>query len=133
PYTTLFRSYDNSGADQGTAWRATGFNDGTWSTGTGLFGSETTPAEYPYPFNTAIPAPNAGGHITVYYRAHFNWNGSLTNFQLIATNYVDDGAVFYLNGPEVGRLRLTANPVLYTSTRAPPAHQRLAQTLTPAT
>jgi hypothetical protein len=109
--------WDNSGTDQGTAWRAPTFNDNTWSNGFGLFGRETTPAVYAYPFQTFVPAPSqTGGHITVYYRAHFTWDGSLTNFQLFATNYVDDGAVYYLNGVEVGRLRVTANPVLYTST-----------------
>src|SRR5258708_5163326 len=47
-----------------------------------------------YPFLTTIPAPNqTNGHITTYYRTHFNWDGSLTNVNLISTNYVDDGTV----------------------------------------
>ena len=58
-------------------WRAAGFNDSTWSNGFGLFGRETTPTEYPYPFQTTIPAPSqTGGHITVYYRTHFTWAGA---------------------------------------------------------
>jgi hypothetical protein len=114
--TTSAWRWDNSGTDRGTAWIAPGFNDTTWSNGLGLFGRETTPAEYPYPFQTTIPAPSQpGGHITVYYRTHFNWTGGLTNFQLTTTHYLDDGAVFYLNGFEVDRLRVTASPVLYTS------------------
>ena len=56
------------------------------------------------------PAPNqTGGHLTVYYRTHFNWSGSLTNFTLVSTNYVDDGAVFYLNGVKVGSVRMPAS------------------------
>jgi len=72
-----------------------------------MFGFETTPQEYPYPFQTTIPAPNqANGHNTVYYRTHFQWNSSLTNFSLVSTNYVDDGAVYYLNGSKSGGFAL---------------------------
>jgi hypothetical protein len=103
-----FWKWDNSGGTNlGTTWLQTGFDDSLWSSGQALFGFETTPAEYPYPFLTTIPAPNqANGHITTYYRTHFNWNGSLTNVNLISTNYVDDGTVYYLNGVRVGSLRM---------------------------
>ena len=102
--------YDNSGgADLGTAWVQPSFNDAAWSNGAGLFGHETTPAVYPFPFTTYIPAPrDTGGKITVYYRAHFQWDGSLTNVSLVSTNYIDDGAVYYLNGIRVGALRMPA-------------------------
>ncbi|MGH9419898.1 MAG: lamin tail domain-containing protein, partial [Thermoanaerobaculia bacterium] len=117
--TTSSWRYDNSGVDQGAPWRATGFNDATWSSGFGMFGFETTPQEYPYPFQTTIPAPDqANGHNTVYYRAHFQWDGSLTDFSLISTNYVDDGAVYYLNGVEVSRLRIAAGTVVYATLAA---------------
>ena len=109
--------YDNSGVDRGVTWHASGFADGAWASGKGLFGFETTPQIYPYPFNTVVPAPDqANGHVTVYFRAHFQWTNGLSSFELMATNYLDDGAVFYLNGNEVGRLRVAANPVLYAST-----------------
>src|ERR1043166_2020046 len=85
--------YESSGTDLGTAWRAPGYNDSLWQAGVGMFGFETTPDEYPYPINTLIPAPNQGGVVTVYYRAHFLWtNGS--GFLLVATNYFDDAGVF---------------------------------------
>jgi hypothetical protein len=110
--------YNNTGADLGTAWSQPAYNDAVWTTsGSGLFGFETTPSVYPYPFLTSIPAPaNAGGHLTVYYRTHFQWNGGVTNFNLVSTNYVDDGAVYYLNGARVGSLRMPA-----TVTYATPA------------
>jgi hypothetical protein len=107
--------YDNSGVDQGTTWTQVGYPDSTWPNGSGLFGFETTPAEYPYPFVTTIPAPSqTGGHLTVYYRTHFTWNGGLTNFTLLSTNYIDDGAVFYLNNVKVGSVRMPAS-VSYTT------------------
>ena len=40
---------------------------------------------------------------------------SLTNFTLVSTNYVDDGAVYYLNGVKAGALRMTGT-VSYTTT-----------------
>ena len=129
--TTSSWRWDNSGVDQGTAWRAPAFNDAAWSSGFGLFGRETTPANYAYPFTTTIPAPaQPGGQNTVYYRAHFNWAGGLTGFQLRATNYVDDGAVFYLNGTEVSRLRVAASPVLYASPGGDQTAEGTAEILT---
>jgi hypothetical protein len=113
--TTAWR-YNNSGANLGTNWVAPAYADAAWSSGFGLFGFETTPAEYPYPFQTTIPAPNqANGHITVYYRAHFEWTNNLASFQLVATNFLDDGAVFYLNGVQVDRLRMPGS-FTYTTT-----------------
>jgi hypothetical protein len=107
--------YDASSNDLGTAWRAVGYNDAAWSGGTGLFGFESTSNQYaPYSFTTYVPSPSRGGPVTVYYRTHFNWtNGA--GWTLVLTNYADDGAVFYLNGTELGRIRVTSNPVLFTS------------------
>jgi hypothetical protein len=101
--------YNNTGVDLGTTWSTNSYNDSGWTTsGPGLFGTENS-SVYPYAILTPIPAPSqTGGHLTVYYRTHFQWNGSLTNFQLVSTNYVDDGAVYYLNGVRVGALRMPA-------------------------
>ncbi|PYJ59276.1 MAG: hypothetical protein DME24_13385, partial [Verrucomicrobia bacterium] len=129
--TTSSWRYDNSGVNQGTGWRAPAFNDSGWASGVGLFGFETTPQEYPYPLQTAIPAPNqANGHVTVYYRTHFQWTSGMTGFELVSTNYVDDGAVYYLNGAEVGRLRISANPVVYSTLAANQPSEGQAEVLT---
>ncbi len=106
--------YNDTGFDFETDWLPAAFDDSGWPAGRGLFGFETSPGLYPFPFNTFSPSPQNGGPITVYYRTHFQWtNGS--GWQFFATNYLDDGAVIYLNGVEAGRLRVTANPVLFTS------------------
>jgi len=107
--------FDDDGIDRGTAWRAAGYDDSGWSTGFALFGFETTPQVYPYPFQTFSPSPDQGGPNTIYLRTHFNWSGSTAGWSLIATSYVDDGAVFYLNGVEAGRVRINANPVFFNS------------------
>ncbi|PYK99745.1 MAG: hypothetical protein DME19_07605, partial [Verrucomicrobia bacterium] len=121
--------FDNSGINQGTAWSQVSFSDSGWAGGGGLFGFETIPSEYPYPFLTPIPAPNqAGGQITVYYRTHFQWNGNLTNFSLVSTNYIDDGAVYYLNGVRVGSLRMPFS-VAYNTTATNQPNEGLPEVL----
>ena len=101
--------------DQGTAWRAPGFDDSGWPTGVGLFGYETNPGQYQYPFNTFIPSTGSSpaGPTTVYYRAHFQWPYGPRGAVLTGTSFIDDGAVFYLNGVEVGRHLISAYPVLF--------------------
>ncbi len=119
--------YDNSGGTNfGTSWYQTAFEDTAWTNGTGLFGSESTPAEYPFPFTTFIPAPNQpGGHIAVFYRTHFQWDGSLTNVMLASTNYIDDGSVYYLNGFRCGAIRMPASVVYNTVSSGQPPTEGL--------
>jgi len=98
----------------GTGWEQPGYGDSTaaWFSGIALFGHETTPAEYlPYTFPPAsfIPSTAEGGPITVYFRTHFTWSGDPANVTLMATNLIDDSAVYYLNGVEVARIRVPAN------------------------
>src|SRR6185436_8154115 len=47
---------------------------------------------------------------TYYFRTRFNFTGSTAGASLLFSNYVDDGAVFYLNGAEIYRLRVPAAP-----------------------
>jgi len=115
--------YNSSGADLGITWYPSAFNDSAWPSGIGLFGVESTPAEYPYAFNTAVPAPGTGGPITVYYRTHFTGNSSLTNVTLVSTNYLDDGAAYYLNGAKVGSIRMPASYAYNTLSSGQPANE----------
>lgn len=115
-----FWRYNNSGGTNfggSSAWYQPVYaTESLWPTGQGLFGYETTPAEYlPFTFRTSIPAPDqTGGHITVYYRTHFQWNSTLTNYSLVSTNFVDDGAVYYLNGIKLGPVGSIRMPTTYT-------------------
>jgi len=107
--------YNDSGTDLGSAWRANSYpNENLWRSGIGLFGVETS-VPYPYPVPIRTPLILGGGRITYYFRTHFNFSGSQSNLSLFATGYIDDGAVFYLNGQEAGRVRLTSNPVTFSS------------------
>ena len=107
--------YNESGTNQGTAWRATGFNDAIWPSGQALLGFEpSTP--YPYAEPVRTPLSIGSAKITFYFRTHFNVASNLSGFNVVFTAFVDDGAVFYLNGAEVGsRIRMGGGTITSTS------------------
>jgi hypothetical protein len=108
-------SYNDSGADLGTAWRDTSYLENpSWRAGVGLFGVEPT-VPYPYPVPVRTPLVLGAGRMTYYFRTHFAVTQSPSGILVSGTAYVDDGAVFYVNGTEVGRVRLTNNPVHNTN------------------
>ena len=101
--TTVFEfgstwKYHDLGADLGSAWQGTSYNDATWSSAATQLG---------YGGNGEANTVSFGNdsnnkHITTYFRKTFN---------LAAGNYLeatlnvkrDDGVVVYLNGIEIGR------------------------------
>lgn len=89
--------YLDNGSNQGTAWRATAFNDATWSTGAGQFGFGESDQ------STTLQS----GFITYYFRRHFNVaNAASLPPNLTLSLIHDDGAVVYVNGVEVLRSSL---------------------------
>jgi hypothetical protein len=107
PLNTIWK-FEEAGIDRGATWRQPAFDDSAWASGPALFGVEDTlPSPYPFPFSTPLKSQSAGGPITAYFRTHFNFihpgSGVIT---LTTTNYVDDGAVFYINGVDAGRVRM---------------------------
>jgi hypothetical protein len=99
-----------SGTDLGTNWLGQTYDDtgSNWISGDGLFGYTTSPASYP-PINTAL----SNGPNTYYFRTDFQWTNSIENVAFVVTNYLSDGAVYYLNGIEVAQVRMPAGPVSY--------------------
>jgi hypothetical protein len=112
--------YNAGGADLGSAWHAKAFVDTTWASGQAPFGVDpSTPFPYPLPIKTPLTLNSPSGRIkTYYFRTHFDAGADIQGISLYATNYLDDGAVFYLNGNRVGAIRVTDNPALYTSDAA---------------
>jgi hypothetical protein len=105
-------------ADPGDSWRNPEFNDSGWSSGSGPLGVDpSTPFPYPLAVRTPLPitAPN-GTHLKSYYfRTHFQSEAPAAGVTLYVTNYLDDGAVYYLNGFRIGALRVADNPARHDS------------------
>ncbi len=121
PYTLIgltnhFWRYEQSGVDLGTAWRGTTYNDSAWPQGRGLLAQEDNSTLTPLT-NTILSLTDPGGNRipTHYFRTQFFLTNDLASVILIASNYVDDGAVFYLNGVEAFRINMAAGLVSYNT------------------
>ncbi|HVV70436.1 MAG TPA: phosphodiester glycosidase family protein, partial [Verrucomicrobiae bacterium] len=113
-------SYSTANLD-GVNWTAPGYNDSAWDgTGPGALWIDARGpnADIPVPLNTLMPGdPNnsfSPGYpfVTYYFRTHFSFTNSLQGVSLLFTDYIDDGAVFYLNGTEIYRLRMDNPPTV---------------------
>ncbi|MFT6573372.1 MAG: hypothetical protein ACJA16_001555, partial [Akkermansiaceae bacterium] len=80
------------------------YDDAEWSTGAALLGRETSPQNLPERLETAIDY--VSGKSTYYFRHRFQFLGDPARAELHLRTVVDDGAVFYLNGVELHRLRM---------------------------
>lgn len=108
-----------------------GFDDsGTdWKTGRALFGNDDAGVynSVNHPFTGGIngfatPLSRTGNRVTFYFRTHFNLDDvPVAGASLYSTNYLDDGAVFYINGTEVGRLRVPAGALTWDTVGSNPA------------
>jgi hypothetical protein len=106
PPGSVWRYLDN-GSDQGTAWRAPGFNDSGWKIGTAQLGygdgDEMTVVGY---------GPSASAKfITTYFRRAFTVTDASRYTRLTLRLLRDDGAVVYLNGIEVFRSNMPAGAI----------------------
>ena len=106
--------YNDQNKNLGTAWRKNDYNDASWKSGGGLLGVE----------NAGLPGPglktriNKGNQLTYYFRKEFKFNSDPTGVTLTIDQIVDDGAVYYLNGEEVGRSRVNGNVNFNTTSSA---------------
>jgi hypothetical protein len=110
----------------GVNWTAPEYDDSTnWDgSGPGLLWIDARGPNgaIPEPLNTQMPGDpsNALGptypFITYYFRTHFTFNNSVSGAVLQFTDYIDDGAVFYLNGSEIYRLRMPVAPAQIANT-----------------
>ncbi len=98
----------------GSNWPAVDYDDEDWmGPGPALLYLEDNVGVSPR--STPVPAtPGGGPYPTYYFRTHFPFTGSAEGFALVFTNYIDDGAIFYLNGQEVQRVRMNPGPAGYT-------------------
>jgi len=108
PTGSVWRYLDD-GSDQGVAWQAKGFGDGTWASGSAQLGygdgDEATVVSYG-------PNPN-DKHITTYLRHSFEVADPSLYDYLELRLLRDDGAVVYLNGEELQRSNMPADSIGY--------------------
>jgi len=90
-----------------TAWRQLGFADAAWSTGTAPVGYGEADIV------TTIPDSQTGGYSSVYFRKEFTIADLAEVSRLDLSITVDDGAVAWINGIEVGRINVPAGELAY--------------------
>ena len=112
PKASVWKYLDN-GSDQGTAWRAAAFNDGSWKSGPGELGYGDVPEGRPEATVVSYGPDASNKYVTTYFRHSF----SVTNAALVKDLTVnvmrDDGVVIYLNGTEVFRDNMPADAINY--------------------
>jgi hypothetical protein len=102
--------YNQNGIDLGTPWRQLDYDDSSWPSGRALLYVEES--ALPAPKNTPLTL----GRMTYYFRTTFtNTFPEGTPLTLALTTIIDDGAVFYLNGQEIFRLRMPEGPINYNT------------------
>src|SRR6266487_1002858 len=101
-YGSTWKYLDN-GTDQGTAWRATSFNDSGWASGPAQLGYSSNPAENDEATIVSFgPDPN-NKYITTYFRRTFPVSDPASATILTLYLLRDDAGVVYLNGTEIFR------------------------------
>jgi hypothetical protein len=123
--------YEQTGANLGTAWRASGYADGAWDSGPGILGLELSPVPLTLftniaggsGTNTVLSLTNntgggiGGTNVTIYFRTAVSipsFNPVAAGNSVYARSYIDDGAAIYVNGAESMRYNLT-NTADYTN------------------
>jgi hypothetical protein len=105
--------YDDSGTDLSTSWRNLDFDDSPWPQGPGLLGFEDMDTPPPEPVRTMLIPPNYRG-VTYYFRKLFDFTPDPAASAIWLRYFIDDGAVFYLNGQEVRRVAVPTNQIFST-------------------
>ncbi|HEX4129597.1 MAG TPA: EDR1-related protein [Pirellulales bacterium] len=103
---TLWKYFDH-GKEPPAAWRKPGFDDSKWGAGAAPLGyGEDRVA-------TQVHMGSDGGPqaITTWFRHEFSAPQLKPSEQLVLALCVDDGAVVYLNGNEIGRTNMPAGAV----------------------
>jgi hypothetical protein len=105
-FSNLWRYTTNS--LNGINWTVPAYDDSEWlGEGPALLYIENNPDVFPR--NTVLPNGEDGHPLpTYYFRTHFPFSGDSAGFALAFTNFIDDGAIFYLNGVEIQRVRMPA-------------------------
>lgn len=112
PYLVNFGAgwdYRFDGVDQGTAWKESAFDSGSWASGPSELGiGDADEATVIGPTTTPTP-------VTAYFRHTFQVDDTASIAALTMDVVRDDGFVVYVNGVEVGRNNMPAGPISYAT------------------
>jgi hypothetical protein len=102
-----------------TEWRTAAFNDSSWgpsdpALGYAPLGFEPAPASAAFP-GLRTPVPANQPLATYYFRTTFQWNGPLSGTTAIFDQFLDDGALVWLNGQSLVRERLATGTISHAS------------------
>jgi hypothetical protein len=92
----------------GTTWKQPAYDDSAWPSGPGVLALEDCNC-LPQPIRTTLTLYT--NRIAHYFRTHFTFAGSTSGLSLVLSNLFDNGGVLYLNGAELGRIRMPAGPI----------------------
>lgn len=99
-------SYLDDGSDQGSAWKEPAYDDSLWAVGDAPLGFGSI-NDHPFPG----PWINPNRNITVYFRKNFEVINVTLITEATARVMSDGGAIVYLNGTEIARDNMPADPV----------------------
>jgi hypothetical protein len=124
--------YEDSGRNLGTAWQAANFDDRAWSQGPGLLGFDEKPLPKPgIQTQVKFTSQRASYQRTYYFRRSFIYaGGAKPDDKLVIDQIIDDGAVYYLTGREIGRSRMASGPVTFqtfSSSVVPTATEEMSE------
>ena len=107
----------------GIPWQSPNFDDSAWNQGNGLLWIDVRsngPNDLVQPKGELLPLdPSTGFPFrTYYFRSPFPFTGDPANVRLHFTNYIDDGAILYLNGAEIWRNHLPLGAAIQNKTLA---------------
>jgi hypothetical protein len=128
-FTNQWR-YQDQGRSMGMLWYRTDVDDSNWPSSAGVFANTTR--SLPEPIHTILPLMVSNVAIRIYYfRTRFEFPDSSSPVNLVIRTLLDDGGVYYINGNEIGRIRLP-NTLLYhfTSGFSAPGHGTVYETIT---
>ena len=98
--------FEDSGDEPAEDWFTIDFDDSDWDSGLGPLGHEDDKLEVPL----STPVDYERGKVAHYFRATFDLPDDTGAATARVTHYVDDGALFYLNGEEFGeRFRMPSD------------------------
>lgn len=117
--------------DAGVAGLSTGWasdahvaDNVSWATGQGLLGVESATLDEPILTNITKTA-----QITYYFETEFDYTDLEAVAEMTIDHYIDDGAIFYLNGVEIGRFNMADGAVSPTTAASSAIVDAAKQTL----